>query len=147
MPALAPQAMASYEQPPDESPGDAGRHHFDETPMPSLDNYPPDRDELFRCNRSHKKKGCEKPFKRKTELQKHLRTHEKPVYCPYYGDPNLPCPKGRAAEQKDMARHVVAHHPDWARLHGFVAEEVQRSAQVEMDEPVATVSGLDFDLV
>lgn len=57
--------------------------------------------------------------------RKHLKTHDKPVYCPFTNDPNYPCRKPRAAEQRDMERHVVSHHPEWARQHGFEAGGIE----------------------
>ncbi|KAK8113437.1 hypothetical protein PG984_013963 [Apiospora sp. TS-2023a] len=127
MPAVSSTSMASYDeqQPYNEGSGEAGRYRFYERPMPSLEGYPRDRSDQYRCNYSHNGKHCDKSFKRKTELQKHLRTHAKPVLCPFFEDPNFPCRKGHAAEQRDMERHVVSHHPEWARQHGFEAGEVQ----------------------
>ncbi|KAK7967994.1 uncharacterized protein PG986_002271 [Apiospora aurea] len=116
------QTPASYEQPPNESPGETGRYRFPEAPMPSLEGYKPDKHGLYHCKHSHK---TAKTFKRKTELQKHLKTHEKPVYCPLSDDPDFPCQRGRAAEQRDMERHVLSHHPEWARLNGFATEKIQ----------------------
>ncbi|KAK7935989.1 hypothetical protein PG985_001484 [Apiospora marii] len=118
--------MVSYEQQPShESSGEAGRYRFYETPMPSLDDYQKDHRGEYRCDRVHKGKQCEKSYKRRADLQKHLKTHDKPVYCPFSNDPNYPCRKPRAAEQRDMERHVVSHHPEWARQHGFEAGEFE----------------------
>ncbi|KAK8100480.1 hypothetical protein PG999_010854 [Apiospora kogelbergensis] len=126
-----PYGMATYEQPPNGISGGTVRYRFDETPMPPLDNHRQEKNGTYMCNRSHKGKACTKAFKRKTELQKHLKTHDKPVYCPFYNDPHLPCDKGRAAEQRDMERHVVSHHRDWAKQNGIVAEQVYCSCGEE----------------
>ncbi|KAK8111665.1 uncharacterized protein PG998_008122 [Apiospora kogelbergensis] len=72
-----PYGMATYEQPPTAF-------------LAGLQ----EKNGTYMCNRSHKGKACTKAFKRKTELQKHLKTHDKPVYCPFYNDPHLPCDKG-----------------------------------------------------
>ncbi|KAI5467468.1 hypothetical protein BGZ63DRAFT_28207 [Mariannaea sp. PMI_226] len=55
------------------------------------------------------KEGCERTYRRRTELNKHIKTHDKPVTCqapPY-------C-EFRCAEQRDMNRHYKAHHGKFA---------------------------------
>ncbi|KAK6850052.1 hypothetical protein PG995_013885 [Apiospora arundinis] len=111
--------MSAYEQTPNDIPGESGRFRFYETPMPPMDNYKQEKNGTYVCDRLHKKKPCKKVFERKTELKKHLRTHDKPVYCPFYNDPDYPCGNGRAAEQRDMERHMSSHHSEWAKERGI----------------------------
>jgi hypothetical protein len=48
---------------------------------------------------------CEGIFPRECDLTKHYRNHSKPVYCLSAGCTN------HFAENKDMHRHMWAHHP------------------------------------
>ncbi|KAK7963507.1 hypothetical protein PG988_010481 [Apiospora saccharicola] len=110
-PSMVPDAQAAI---------DGGRYRFPELDPPSVENYPQERNGDYLCNRyTPKGEQCGKPFREKHKLKKHLRGHDKPVYCPYYGEGPGDCIKGRGAEQKDVRRHVIAAHPDWAKQNGI----------------------------
>ncbi|KAL8296052.1 hypothetical protein RB601_000663 [Gaeumannomyces tritici] len=50
-----------------------------------------------------------KPFDIPTTIRKHMKTHYKPVLCPFYTTCGY-----RGAEQKYVRRHVMNHHKGWA---------------------------------
>ncbi|KAK8064149.1 hypothetical protein PG996_008801 [Apiospora saccharicola] len=107
-----------------QAPTNGGRYKFPELDPPSVENYPKERNGDYLCNRyTPKGELCGKAIREKHRLKKHLRGHDKPVYCPYYGEGPGNCIKGRGAEQKDVRRHVIAAHPDWAKQYGIKEED------------------------
>ncbi|KAK8034150.1 hypothetical protein PG993_009145 [Apiospora rasikravindrae] len=88
-------------------PSTGERYRFDEDDPPSVDNYPQERNGDYLCNRFTPKGAvCGKAFREKNILN------------------DGQCSSlGRGAEQKDVRRHVVAHHPEWARQNGIKEED------------------------
>ncbi|KAH7018200.1 uncharacterized protein B0I36DRAFT_36636 [Microdochium trichocladiopsis] len=106
---------------------------FEEEPMPSLERWPPNAQGRFECWF----KDCGRNYPGRSHLAKHLRKHFRPVICPVCPRP-MRSPGGelaadelavdqlwRCAEQRDMERHVLAHHTQWAVNHGFVQELIR----------------------
>ncbi|KLU81184.1 hypothetical protein MAPG_00278 [Magnaporthiopsis poae ATCC 64411] len=84
---------------------------FDEEPLPSFESHK-NEDGLYDCGDPDCESGSYdtlRDFKAETS-RKHMRTHLKPVICPL----SPLCNGWRTAEQRDMIRHVRAHHPAWA---------------------------------
>ncbi|KAH6990952.1 hypothetical protein BKA56DRAFT_221276 [Ilyonectria sp. MPI-CAGE-AT-0026] len=75
--------------------------------QPSASSAAPNR---LECERE----DCNQSFERPTELNKHMKTHTKPVKCA--ADPGC---KERRAEQRDMDRHYSSAHKSYARLMGI----------------------------
>ncbi|KAI8625487.1 hypothetical protein F5Y19DRAFT_479593 [Xylariaceae sp. FL1651] len=78
-----------------------GKPKFEEEEMPSLKDMKIAADGNFHCYWT----ACHHKYRTRRDLHKHLRTHIKPVLCPFKG-----CPLGRTAEQRDMERHVKTHN-------------------------------------
>ncbi|OJJ65667.1 hypothetical protein ASPBRDRAFT_79680 [Aspergillus brasiliensis CBS 101740] len=78
---------------------------FQEAPMPSYDHDTSLEDGLYHCQ----DRACvaQTGFPRKCDLQKHMRSHVKPVKCPI-------CTVTKA-QQVHMRRHIEVHHGGWAR--------------------------------
>ncbi|OJZ81152.1 hypothetical protein ASPFODRAFT_198990 [Aspergillus luchuensis CBS 106.47] len=78
---------------------------FQEVPMPSYDHDISPEDGLYHC----RDRACvgQTGFSRKCDLQKHMRSHVKPVKCPI-------CTVTKA-QQVHMRRHMEVHHGGWAR--------------------------------
>jgi len=55
---------------------------------------------------------CPREFSKQFELNKHIRTHTKPLRCEV-------CHAFSAAEQKDLNRHLWSHHPLYAESHNI----------------------------
>ncbi|RSL86304.1 hypothetical protein CDV31_016418 [Fusarium ambrosium] len=62
---------------------------------------------------------CSKPFHSKREYNKHVKTHEKPIKCA--ADKNCRVAK---AENRDMERHYISAHPDYAAQRGINNERL-----------------------
>ncbi|KAL8387054.1 hypothetical protein RB595_010192 [Gaeumannomyces hyphopodioides] len=56
--------------------------------------------------------SAEKSFDIPTDIRKHMKTHYKPVLCPFYSTCGY-----RGAEQKYVMRHVMTNHKYWAGRH------------------------------
>ncbi|ORY68306.1 uncharacterized protein BCR38DRAFT_422722 [Pseudomassariella vexata] len=77
---------------------------FYEESMPDIKGIDPGSDGKFHCW----EEGCNHKDDGRRHLMKHLRTHYKPVKCP------KPDCGRRAAEQREMIRHVQSCHVAWA---------------------------------
>ncbi|KAH7156423.1 hypothetical protein EDB81DRAFT_880742 [Dactylonectria macrodidyma] len=64
------------------------------------------------------REDCPYSFPRKTELNKHIKTHDKPIKCS--ADPNC---KTKKAEQRDMDRHYLTAHRAYAQSIGLSLDE------------------------
>lgn len=86
---------------------------FEEPSMPKLGRLDYVMDGLFYCPwgewRRDAKEKCHDTFSSNRDRNKHLKTHVKPIPCPYTG-----CPLS-TAERKEMKRHVETHKPRASR--------------------------------
>ncbi|KAM5355335.1 hypothetical protein ACJ41O_001981 [Fusarium nematophilum] len=65
------------------------------------------------------REGCDRSFRIARDLNKHLKTHNKPIKCK--ADKNCKTVK---AEQRDMDRHYRTAHRDYAARKGILTEGV-----------------------
>lgn len=96
-PSSAAQNLANYSSP---------DPYYDQA-QPSVSSAAPNR---LECERE----DCNQSFKRPRELNKHMKTHDKPVKCE--ADPGC---RERRAEQRDMDRHYRSAHKSYARRMGI----------------------------
>ncbi|KAH8847026.1 hypothetical protein MCOR27_009319 [Pyricularia oryzae] len=93
---------------------------FVEERFNSLDGLDPRSDDRFYCEDSeYGPSGCAASCKNISSLRKHLKSHTRPVLCPYVSKGTC---QHRTAEQRDMRRHVVSHHSLWAMLNGIKSD-------------------------
>ncbi|KAH6657196.1 hypothetical protein BKA67DRAFT_182342 [Truncatella angustata] len=90
---------------------------FQELPMPSAKEFVAAKDGKFYCDHEYvTEKGewyCGKVCPTGRDFRKHVRTHNPPVLCPVLDLYDEPC-QVRTAEQRDMRRHALVNHPQWA---------------------------------
>ncbi|TLS24885.1 hypothetical protein PpBr36_09075 [Pyricularia pennisetigena] len=55
--------------------------------------------------------------------RKHLRSHVRPVVCPFRFCPITAMCYHQTAEQRDMKRHVRSNHREWAKMHGLAGPD------------------------
>lgn len=86
---------------------------FEEMDMPKLGRQDHVKDGLFYCPwlewHPDAEIKCHNTFSSNRDRNKHLKTHFKPVLCPYTGCPTT------TAEKKEMKRHVETHKPQTSR--------------------------------
>ncbi|TLD28606.1 hypothetical protein PspLS_04266, partial [Pyricularia sp. CBS 133598] len=99
--------------------------HFQENPVEPLDHLHRRPDRKFYCQDTQTGlRDCTYSCPERSHLKKHLRSHVKPVLCPFRFTQLTPMCYHQTAEQRDMKRHVRSTHHEWARIHNLLGPRI-----------------------